>query len=396
MVHNLSSEKLRQLLSSIDRLYEAACDPEKWPLFLAAASELFECQGCQIGHHDLSNHSLSFSRLHGYEWDEDHYRRYDELMPGDPRVPHFAANPFKAVHCRMHVSDEELHNSRVYQEVLSPGCVEYSLGVNLMEGKRSLSYFIALRNKSQKQFDENDCALLDELIPHLNRAILLQRDVGTIDFERNIAADTLDNLAIGLIIVDRFAQIRFTNATGQDVLDAKDGLAAAGGKLRAPGDQDGVLKQAINRAIHQAQTGSNVSGEAVSVPNREKSDPVSIFISPLFGQHLKSGWVHLREPLAILIVRELDKTNVTRQEVLGCMYGLTRSQARLANLIASGFSLQQAAEEAGITEASARQYLKTVFDKMDVSRQSELVTKALSLPVPIRAVHPREPLHPLS
>lgn len=396
MVQSLSNEKLRLMLSTVDKLYEAACTPEKWPDFLASAADLFESQGTQIGHHDLSNHALSFSRLHGYTWDEDHYRRYDELMPGDPRVPFFAANPFKAVHCRMHLSDEELHTSRIYREVLEPGCVEYSLGVNLMEEKRSLSYFIALRNKSQRRFDEADCALLDELIPHLNRAILLQRDVGTIDFERNIAADTLDNMAIGLIIVDKSSQLRFANATGKEILDRRDSLTLIGNRLSAPEDSEGTLKRAIDRAIHQAQVGHSAAGEAISVSGKLNDHPTSVFVSPLYGQHLKSGWVHLREPLAILIVREVDKTNATRQEVLGCMYGLTRSQARLANLIASGKSLQQAAGEAGITEASARQYLKAVFEKMDVSRQSELVTKALSLPVPIRAVHPQEPRHPLT
>ena len=220
----MNSQRLRQVLKTVDSLYEAACDPGKWSAFLRSAAELFEAQGAQIGHHDLRNHTLSFSRLHGYEWSDSHYRRYDELMPTDPRLPYFAQNPFVPVHCRMHLSDEELHRTRVYQEILEPGGVEYSLGVNLVEDTRSLSYFLALRNKSQNQFDGSDCDLMSELIPHLNRAIILQRDIGTIDFERNVAANTLDNMAIGVIVVSSSSKIMFSNATAQEILQDLDGM----------------------------------------------------------------------------------------------------------------------------------------------------------------------------
>lgn len=73
----------------------------------------------------------------------------------------------------------------------------------------------------------------------------------------------------------------------------------------------------------------------------------------------------------------------TRQEVLCKAFGLTASQARLVTLIVGGLSLKKAAANAGITEASARQYLKIAFDKMDVSRQGEMVAKVLSLPLPV-------------
>ena len=379
----IQSEQLRQLLKTIDQLYAAACDPNKWPVFLSASAQLFESQGTQIGHHDLTNHSLSFSRLHGYEWDEAHYQKYDELMPQDPRLPYFAQNPFKPIHCRMNISDDELHKTDVYKQVLDPGGVEYSIGVNLTEEARSMSYFLALRNKSQNRFGSSECELLQELIPHLNRAILLQRDISSIDFERNIAADTLDGMAVGLCVVDQLGQQRFSNRTAQDLQSDDDGLNVTNGRLTATGQSGSALRTAIRNVITQARTGTSVGGIPLQIDRPSGREPIAVLVAALFGDHLKSGWAGLRDPLAILIIRDPRQPVESRQELLSRMYSLTPSQARLANLLVNGLSLRDAAQQAGLTEASARQYLKLIFGKMGVTRQSEMVLKALNLPLPI-------------
>ncbi|MDA5557169.1 helix-turn-helix transcriptional regulator [Shimia sp. MMG029] len=378
-----TSERLRQVLKTVDALYEAACDPAKWSAFLQSAAGLFEAQGAQIGHHDLGNHRLSFSRLYGYEWSDSHYRRYDELMPTDPRLPYFAQNPFEPVHCRMHLSDEELHGTQVYQEILEPGGVEYSLGVNLIEDTRSLSYFLALRNKSQSRFERSDCGLLSELIPHLNRAIILQRDIGSIDFEKNVAANTLDNMAIGVIVVGSSSRIMFSNATAQDILRDLDGLFVVDGVLLSSKANERHLSAAIDFVISQARNRNAVSGQAVSIVRNKSMVPLQLYVSPLLGELTHGGWAGKSEPLAILTIRDSERPMETRQEVLCKAFGLTASQARLVTMISGGLSLQDAAKNAGITEASARQYLKIAFDKMDVSRQGEMVAKVLNLPLPV-------------
>ena len=54
-------------------------------------------------------------------------------------------------------------------------------------------------------------------------------------------------------------------------------------------------------------------------------------------------------------------------------FALTPSQARLAALLHDGASVRQAAEKLGITEGSARQYLRRIFAKTGTSRQIDLI-----------------------
>jgi DNA-binding CsgD family transcriptional regulator len=51
---------------------------------------------------------------------------------------------------------------------------------------------------------------------------------------------------------------------------------------------------------------------------------------------------------------------------------LTLGEARVASLVGSGLPPRKAAERLGIAEETARNVLKRVFEKLDISRQSEL------------------------
>ena len=86
------------------------------------------------------------------------------------------------------------------------------------------------------------------------------------------------------------------------------------------------------------------------------------------------------EPLAIVYVRDPDRRDETRAEILQRLYGLAPRQARLADLPAAGRTLNSATTQLGITEVSARQYLKLIFEKTGINRQAQLVRKILLIP----------------
>jgi DNA-binding CsgD family transcriptional regulator len=54
-------------------------------------------------------------------------------------------------------------------------------------------------------------------------------------------------------------------------------------------------------------------------------------------------------------------------------FDLAPAQARLTALICNGHPLREAAARLGITEGSARQYLRRIFDKTGVRRQADLI-----------------------
>ena len=77
--------------------------------------------------------------------------------------------------------------------------------------------------------------------------------------------------------------------------------------------------------------------------------------------------------MALLIVRDLEAGSTLTPKLLQRLFGLSSSEARLADAIARGLSLRDAAAERGIAYETARSQLKSVFMKTNCGRQSELV-----------------------
>ncbi|MBD2750292.1 hypothetical protein IC232_26885 [Microvirga sp. BT688] len=63
--------------------------------------------------------------------------------------------------------------------------------------------------------------------------------------------------------------------------------------------------------------------------------------------------------------------------------GLTRGQARIAAAVGGGLSSKEAAEQLGLADGTIRTVLKVVYERLDLTRKSQLValvTKLGSLP----------------
>ena len=262
----------------------------------------------------------------------------------------------------------------------SVGGVEYSLGVNLVEDGRTLTYFLVLRDRMQPPFTDGDCELMAVLIPHVSRALKLQRDLGLVEFGKNVAFDALDSMALGIIIIDANARVRLSNQAAREMADAADGLRFVGERLDIDGAHGDRIRVRAQRLIRSALSGSPLSGEAFQVARPSGGESYSVLVSILWGKQVHLGSSLLNEPLVIVYVRDPDRPEETRAEILQRLYGLTPSQARLAEALASGRSLKDVATMLGITLISARQYLKLVFQKTGTHRQAELVRKVLLIP----------------
>jgi DNA-binding CsgD family transcriptional regulator len=72
-------------------------------------------------------------------------------------------------------------------------------------------------------------------------------------------------------------------------------------------------------------------------------------------------------------VTDLSARPQPTEKLIGEAFKLSPAEARLACALVNGDELRVAAERVGITYETARAYLKSIFAKADVTRQSELV-----------------------
>jgi DNA-binding CsgD family transcriptional regulator len=83
-------------------------------------------------------------------------------------------------------------------------------------------------------------------------------------------------------------------------------------------------------------------------------------------------------PVAAVFLRDPESgTQRLSREVVQRLFGFTHMEAGLALAIADGLTLEEAAERLGIKKNTARTYLRFIFCKTGVSRQSQLIRRLL-------------------
>jgi DNA-binding CsgD family transcriptional regulator len=124
------------------------------------------------------------------------------------------------------------------------------------------------------------------------------------------------------------------------------------GSLASPGGHGGGV------AMIDLSLGSGQERFVVSVAPLPKPE--------LFG--LPGPWRAI-----IQLRRVLGEGDAGLDQTLVDVFGLTRSQAKLARALSGGISLRQAAAERGISYASARTYLDQIYLKTGAHHQGGLV-----------------------
>lgn len=81
---------------------------------------------------------------------------------------------------------------------------------------------------------------------------------------------------------------------------------------------------------------------------------------------------------ALIALGRLAPDTPGRAEAVAGLFGLSRSEARLAEAIAGGASLEEAARACGLTRETARTYSKRIFAKTGARGQADLVRLVLT------------------
>ena len=149
------------------------------------------------------------------------------------------------------------------------------------------------------------------------------------------------------------------------------------GHLRAESSDDqSWLAEAIGDTVRHARAAEAMPGLGRTIGRDGGRHSVLVSALGANHQHYRSG--HLDQPLALVFVGGGRPTAAA--ETIRSMFGLSSGEALLVDHLVMGSTVEEAAEQLGVTTGTARQRLKTIFQKTGTGRQSELVRLILSSP----------------
>ncbi len=300
---------------------------------------------------------------------DDYLRRYysEELLLG---IPDGTVRSLSDV-----ISQEELHDTTFYAEYLAPYGVGYVLGADIGTIRGVSANLRLSRSESGEDFGPAERATLEKMIPFLRAALnLFVKRIDT-EVEREVLSATVSGMSVGSIMVDPQGRIMEANSPAQAILEQHDGLFVSGNRIAV---HDAKTNKLLHELIAQnAEASINAEAEgrvrAILVDRPSGRESVSMLVRPATRQ---------QHPLSIrpmALIHLVDPAQPRGQviEALMQLFGLTRTEARIAASIANGQSIEDVARTSATTRNTVRSQMQSIFSKMGIRRQSELIRAVL-------------------
>jgi len=188
--------------------------------------------------------------------------------------------------------------------------------------------------------------------------------------------EAMDLLGVGFIVCNVFGQVLVANQSAEQFFASRDGLELnSDGVLCAVQPCHPPVEELVQRAA-SAVLDKEIANKdaALSVPRGSNKRPLTLLVRSVTSS---SKTVSSAQPAALVLV--LDSSLAVQAIVveLQQLYGLTSTEARLANLLMEGEALDHCCDQLGICRSTGCTHLKRIFKKTGVRRQSELVTLLL-------------------
>ena len=371
----------------IDRIYGAALNVTAWQGTLRVLQA--RLNGIASGLYSVDMASGQVSLVELCSIDPEYHQRYvDDYLHDNPWA---RAPALQQPGCiRTEQSLDAYYNSpgfyrgtALYNEWMKPQDFIYTLGTNLLvEGSVRTKFFI-YRARQTGAFNARDIAYFDWLRGHLTNAVRVARRLAQQEALAGTCLDTIDHLEFGIVLLNEHGRVMQTNHFTDALLRAGNGLLIRRDRLVAPRREDSKRLAAVVHAaqrLHQGQAAPASLQLCLHRPGGKR--PLSIVAVPL-PRHHSNPFLIERASVA-LIVTDPEHTPALPTEWLQQHYALTAAEARLAQRLAQGIPLRQAAAQLEVTYETTRSCLKSVFQKTGTSRQPELVHRLLSDRIAVR------------
>jgi DNA-binding CsgD family transcriptional regulator len=368
------------LLQLIESIYHAALQTEQWPAVIGQIARHFNCPCGALFLEDMERMSLGFSATHGFEtstWAAYH----QHYILQDPGYHHLQTRPLGKVSAtNLRMTERELEKLEFYYDFLRKAGIYYCASSTISNDKHRWAVLGIERPKQAGGYSAEELRELEGLFPHLTRAFQIMRRMADAGATRQAVESILEHSDTGALLLDALGRIAFMNRRALELLRASDGLRASAGGLQADDENaNRRLAALIHEAIQTALGQGTHAGGGLLVPRPSGADAYRLLVTPLRTEQVP---METESSLicAAVFLREAEQPPALNLEALRDLFALAPAEARVAAAIARGRSPEQIARDGGTSAHTVRSQLRTVYDKVGVHRQAELVTRLLTSP----------------
>ncbi len=372
-------------LETLGMLYSTAFGVEQWPRALDAISELIGGNGALLFVRDegpaelqisaastrylaadVEQYVRSLARDEEFRW----VRVLDELPPrtiqGDIDIW-----PDRSVYDAM-PSVRFLRDLHLYNRVAVRPCAHGGW-------KDALTVLFDDRRDGIRPEESHRLALL---VPHIARAIEVQRPFQLLLRRFSGVLSALDRLGIGVLVLREQGEVVIANHEAERILDANDGLGRCAQSRIAAADPaaDARLRAAVRRAGRAARLEESASCTTIELSRRSASEPYLVDVAPLRDHGSEMGAAFSGVLLTLIDPEHREMVSI---HGLARSYSLTPIETLVCRMLAQGLTLRQIAESRGVSLDTVKSQSRAIYAKTHTRNRRELVRRALSIVPPL-------------
>jgi DNA-binding CsgD family transcriptional regulator/PAS domain-containing protein len=360
-----------------EALYDAVLDPAAWDEVMRSLRALFHSRVEALYCLDLHAHSIRPVRVEGVGRAQLQRFSASFYLPDNPclQTPELHRPGVVRTDERMlaHLRDPgALRRSTYFNEWLRPQDLAHTMGITPWVHEGMVLNFSLLREPGRGAFGVAEQRRLGQLARHMERAMQMVVRLDTLTQRYSNSTQAFDQLAQGMLVLDAQGALVQANRMALQLLAQGRGLRLRGGRLAAREPSD----QARLEVMLSACTAGSASAGVVA-PGALVVQGLVLQMTPLCS--VRSAFVSPRAAVLATLSDALSPPDTPTRETLTALFGFTGAEARLAQAMMAGGGVREAAARARMSVATARWYLKILFQKTGTSRQSDLVARLLQV-----------------
>jgi DNA-binding CsgD family transcriptional regulator len=371
-------------LQLISEIYDVVLEPDAWSRVLDRFVQRSGAAACILAVSDATIPEIELSGI------SELYRNHGGLNEYLMRFAEYERPAYEAMRSSppgVWVSDEDAFQ-RPIDEIESSLWLREHVGVfrrfaARLNGTRAWFDQVTLAygvQKSDVTSEEHQHAGI--FLPHLAKAVETTRPFLLLQSRFHAVLEALDRFRVGVFILSSNGNVVVHNREADRIVSLDDGLVVDGSHCLRSHDANSrnALSQAVQRAAATAAAQETATGKLLSIQRRSGGDPFLVGVSPIGSQ---SGGYSGRLRGALVVAIDPENRAVISTAGIETLYGLTKAEGDVLNLLVQGHTTRELAEIRGTAADTVRAQVKSILMKTQTKGRPDLVRLALSVNLPV-------------
>lgn len=377
-------------LEALGLLYELSFGAERWPVALDAIARLVGGNGALLFVNGGTQPELEVAAMSS-RYRPEHAAQYVRSLAAEDELAW--VHVLDALPPRTLQTDVDIWPDRAVYDAMPS--VRFMRGMQLyhrvavrpcMHGgwKDALTVLFDERRDGLRAHEARRLSLI---VPHVARAIEMQRPFRLLQQRYQAVLTMLDRLGIGVLVLSADGDIVATNEESARILDARDGLErSAQGRLHATEPATAtrltaLLQRLAREARLERTPGARRPATLPPVRRRSGAEPYMLDAVPFRDD---SGEFGTRFEGVLLVLVDPEHREMVAVDGLVRSYALSPVEAVVCGMLAQGMALRDIADSRNVSLDTIKTQARAIYAKTQTRNRGELVRRALAIAPPLR------------